>query len=67
MTILVVVGDMNLTAMAIVTAAITVERLAPNPERIARAAGILALAAGALVIVQAVSAAVAVRPELRIF
>jgi predicted metal-binding membrane protein len=52
MTILIVVGVMDLAAMAIVTAAITVERLAPNPERTARAAGILALAAGALVIVR---------------
>ena len=52
MTILIVVGVMELAAMAIVTAAITVERLAPNPERTARAAGILALAAGALVIMR---------------
>jgi predicted metal-binding membrane protein len=52
MTILIVVGVMNLATMAAVTAAITVERLAPNPERAARAAGILTLAAGAVVVLQ---------------
>jgi predicted metal-binding membrane protein len=52
MTALVVVGVMNLVVMAIVTVAITAERLAPNPERAARAAGVLVLLAGAFAIVR---------------
>jgi predicted metal-binding membrane protein len=56
MTILIVVGVMDLAAMAIVATAITVERFAPNPERAARAAGILAVAAGALVIIWSTAA-----------
>jgi len=56
MTILIVVGVMDLAAMAIVAIAITVERFAPNPERAAHAAGILAVAAGALVIVWSTAA-----------
>src|ERR1700736_5004204 len=39
--ILLVIGVMDLRAMAVVTAAITVERLAPAGERVARAIGAL--------------------------
>jgi predicted metal-binding membrane protein len=46
--ILLVLGVMDLAVMAAVAAAITIERLAPRPDRIARAFG-LATIAGALV------------------
>jgi predicted metal-binding membrane protein len=52
MLILVVIGMMNLAAMALVAAGITIERLAPKPERIVRAAGILILVTSVVVIVQ---------------
>ena len=48
MAILLVTGVMNLTAMAIVTTAITIERLVPSPERAARAIGVIVIAAGIL-------------------
>ncbi|HUC66919.1 MAG TPA: DUF2182 domain-containing protein [Stellaceae bacterium] len=51
--ILLVIGVMNLRAMAVVTAAITAERLAPAGERVARAIGAVALAAGLFLIAQA--------------
>ena len=54
MAILLVVGVMDLRAMAIVTAAIVVERLAPGGERVARAIGIAVAAAGLLLIVRGV-------------
>jgi predicted metal-binding membrane protein len=44
--ILLVVGVMDLRAMAVVTAAITLERLAPARARVARAIGALIVAAG---------------------
>jgi len=44
---------MDLCAMAIVTAAITVERLAPDGERAARAIGAVAVVAGLLLIARA--------------
>jgi predicted metal-binding membrane protein len=47
---LLVVGIMDLRAMAVVTAAITVERLAPAPQRVARAVGALVVAAGMLLV-----------------
>ncbi|MGH9310991.1 MAG: DUF2182 domain-containing protein [Vicinamibacterales bacterium] len=53
MTILLVVGVMDLRAMAVVTAAITVERLAPSGERAARAIGIITVAAGLVLISRA--------------
>jgi predicted metal-binding membrane protein len=53
MAILLVIGVMDLRAMTIVAAAITVERLAPSGERIARAIGALVSAAGLLLIVRA--------------
>jgi predicted metal-binding membrane protein len=45
---------MNLGAMIAVTAAITVERLAPAGERVARAIGAVAVAAGPFLIARAV-------------
>jgi predicted metal-binding membrane protein len=51
--ILLAIGVMDLVAMAVVAAAITVERLAPAGERIARATGAVAVAAGMLLIVRA--------------
>jgi predicted metal-binding membrane protein len=53
MAILLVVGVMDLRAMAVVAAAITVERLAPAGERVARAVGAVVVAAGLLLIVLA--------------
>ncbi len=51
--ILLVVGVMDLRAMAVVAAAITVERLAPDGERVARAIGAVAVGAGLLLIARA--------------
>ena len=51
--ILVVVGVMDLGAMAAVMAAITVERLAPAGERVARAIGAVVVGAGLFLIVRA--------------
>jgi hypothetical protein len=45
-----VVGVMNLRAMAVVAAAITVERLAPAGERFARAIGAVVVGAGLFLI-----------------
>ncbi|HET6897285.1 MAG TPA: DUF2182 domain-containing protein, partial [Vicinamibacteria bacterium] len=53
MAILLVIGVMDLGAMAVVGAAITVERLAPAGERVARAIGIVVIAAGLFLIVRA--------------
>jgi predicted metal-binding membrane protein len=57
MAILLVAGVMDLVAMAVVAAAITVERLAPWPGPAARAAGAMAIAAGALAVARALGAA----------
>ena len=46
--VLLVVGVMDLRAMAVVAAAITVERLAPAGERVARATGAVVVGAGLL-------------------
>jgi predicted metal-binding membrane protein len=46
--VLLVTGVMNLAAMALVTAAITAERLLPQPERAARLAGLAIIAAAIL-------------------
>jgi predicted metal-binding membrane protein len=46
-------GFMNLGAMAVVTAAITVERLAPDGERVARAIGAVVIGAGLFLIARA--------------
>ena len=54
MTILLVLGVMDLRTMAVVTVAITAERLAPGGERVARAIGAVAVAGGFFMIVRAV-------------
>jgi len=51
--ILLGLGIMDLRAMAVVTAAITVERLAPAGERVARAIGAAVIGAGLLLIARA--------------
>ncbi len=53
MAILLVIGVMDLRAMAVVTAAITVERLAPAGEQIARAVGAVVVGAGLFLIARA--------------
>jgi predicted metal-binding membrane protein len=53
MVILLVLGIMDLRAMAVVTAAITVERLAPAGERVAQAVGAVAVGAGLFLIARA--------------
>jgi predicted metal-binding membrane protein len=53
MVILLVIGIMDLRAMAFVTAAITVERLAPARERVARAIGAVVVGVGLTLIAQA--------------
>jgi predicted metal-binding membrane protein len=53
MAILLVVGVMDLRAMAAVTAAITLERLAPAGERVVRAIGVVVVGAGCLLIARA--------------
>jgi predicted metal-binding membrane protein len=52
--ILLVLGVMDLGAMAVVAVAITVERLAPAGERVARATGAVVVVAGLLLIARAV-------------
>ncbi len=51
--ILLAVGVMDLRAMALVTAAITAERLAPAGERVAQGTGTFAIVAGLLFIARA--------------
>lgn len=51
--VLLVLGVMDLRTMAVVTAAVTVERLAPDGERAARAIGTVVAAAGLFLIVRA--------------
>ncbi|GAB7540395.1 DUF2182 domain-containing protein [Cupriavidus sp. CuC1] len=51
--ILLVIGVMDLRAMAVVTAAIAVERLAPAGERAARAIGAVVVGAGLILIARA--------------
>jgi predicted metal-binding membrane protein len=53
MAILLVIGVMDLRAMAVVTAAITVERLASAGERVARAIGAVVVGAGVFLIAHA--------------
>jgi predicted metal-binding membrane protein len=53
MAVLLVIGVMDLRAMGLVTAAITVERLAPAGEYIARAMGAVVVGAGVLLIARA--------------
>lgn len=51
--ILLVIGVMDLRAMAVVAAAITAERLAPAGERVARAIGVVIFGAGLFLIARA--------------
>ena len=51
--ILLVIGVMDLRAMAVVTAAITMERIAPAGERVARAIGAVVVGAGLFLIARA--------------
>jgi predicted metal-binding membrane protein len=51
--ILLVIGVMDLRAMAVVTAAITLERLAPAGVRVARAIGVLVTGTGLVLIARA--------------
>jgi predicted metal-binding membrane protein len=51
--ILLVIGVMDLRAMAVVTGAITAERLAPAGERVARAIGAVVIGAGLILIARA--------------
>ena len=53
MAILLVIGVMDLRAMAVVTVAITVERLAPAGEHIAIATGVVAIGAGLFLLARA--------------
>jgi predicted metal-binding membrane protein len=53
MAILLVFGVMNLRAMAVVTAVITVERLAPASERVSRAIGAVVIGTGLFLIARA--------------
>ena len=57
MVILLVAGVMNLGAMAVVTAAITIERLAPAGEQAARAIGVIVVGAALLLITRAIGLA----------
>jgi len=57
MAVLLVVGVMDLGAMAVVAAAITVERVAPAGERVARAIGAVGVGAGLLLIAHAAGVA----------
>jgi len=52
-TILLVIGVMDLRVMAVVATAITVERLAPAGERVARAIGVVVVGAGLFLIARA--------------
>jgi predicted metal-binding membrane protein len=53
MAILLVIGVMDLRAMAVVAAAITLERLAPAGEHVARAIGAVVIGAGGFLIARA--------------
>ncbi|MGC1409113.1 MAG: DUF2182 domain-containing protein [Acetobacteraceae bacterium] len=53
MAISLVIGSMNLSVMAVVTAAITAERIAPTGERAARATGAIAVGAGLFLLARA--------------
>jgi predicted metal-binding membrane protein len=55
MAMLLVVGVMDLVAMALVTAAITAERLASAGERVARVIGGIVVTAGLLMVAQALA------------
>jgi predicted metal-binding membrane protein len=61
--ILLATGVMDLRAMAVVTAAIGLERLSPVGERVARATGALGVAAGLLMIIGTIPASI-LAPEV---
>jgi hypothetical protein len=48
--ILLVIGAMDLRAMTVVTAAITLERLAPGGERVAKAIGVGIIGTGLVLV-----------------
>jgi hypothetical protein len=50
-------GFMDLGAMALLAGAITIERLTSQPERVARSAGVVAIAIGTLMIARAMGMA----------
>jgi predicted metal-binding membrane protein len=56
--VLLVLGMMDLWAMALITAAMAFERSAPRPDRAARAIGALIIAAGAWTFIRALATAV---------
>jgi predicted metal-binding membrane protein len=56
MIILLVVGAMNLAAMAILAAAITIERMATRPIVVARAMGVAIIVVGAIAFARALRA-----------
>jgi predicted metal-binding membrane protein len=60
MAILLVIGVMDLRAMAVVAAAITVERVAPTGARVARAVGAVAVVAGLVLVARAAGQALGV-------
>jgi predicted metal-binding membrane protein len=51
--VLLVIGVMDVRAMTAVTAAITLERLAPEGQRMARVIGVILVAAGLAMIARA--------------
>ena len=53
MAVLLVIGVMDLHAMVVVAAAITIERLAPAGDRVARATGLFAVGGGLLLLARA--------------
>ena len=53
--VLLVLGVMDLGVMAAVASAITVERLAPASERVARSTGVIVMAAGALAVARSLA------------
>ena len=57
MAILLVIGVMDLRAMVVVAGAISIERLAPAGERVARATGAIAIGAGLFLIARAAGVA----------
>jgi predicted metal-binding membrane protein len=57
MAVLVAIGVMDLTAMTLVTTAITAERLAPAGDRVARGIGVVLVAAGVGTLIRAVGVA----------
>jgi predicted metal-binding membrane protein len=56
--VLVVMGIMNLSAMAVVAVAITVERFAPDGKRVAQAIGVMVVGTGLVLLARAVGVAV---------